>query len=1154
MKKPLCLLAGLLLAGSLSAAGPVSYARQVRPFLVRYCVECHNSKEAKSGLDLETYAGLRTGGEHGAIVVPGKADESRIVRLLEGKGKPAMPPRKARQPAAGEAAVLREWIDGGALDDTASASAVTLPPIKPRVVTFPPVSAIAYRPDGKLLAAGGGREIALIDPISGEVLGTLAGQTGKVTALAFSGDGSHLAVASGDPGVSGEVRVYAAVPGPVPGPALYTIAAHRDLVYGLAFRPDGRTLATCSYDRLVRLWDLATAKEVRTLKDHSDAVYSVAFSPDGKLLATAAADRSVKVWDAATGARLHTLGESTDWVYTVAWSPDGKHLAAAGVDRSIRVWEFTPKGPRLHHSVFAHEAAILRLVYSADGKSLFSLGEDRIVKVRNPAGGGERVVTPRLPEAPLTMDLRPDGGQLAVGRIDGVLTLLDVATGKVQSEPLPVKPRPPVLERITPAAATRGSAVRVRLTGKFLTDLIAVNVPIPGWKATLLAAINPHEIEVEFVIPSSVPAGSYPVKVTGPAGQSGSVEFTVDAFALVQEASTLHSSPGTGQPVTLPATLVGTIARAGEVDWYRFEATAGREIGVQILRGPGSKLDATLTLADAAGRVLAESDDGLLGYRCPAAGQYALGIRDRDYRGDSSMTYRLHVGDLPVITGVFPLGLRRGSETEIRVEGVNLGDARTVRVKAAADAAPGTRLPVSLTTPQGPPLGNRTVVVGEFEEAGGGGPIPVPGTANGRVGIDGTGEMWRFPAKKGQRLLLEVNARRLGSPLDSTLEILDASGRPLPRATLRCLTKTFVAFRDHDSATPGIRIETWGDLANDDYLLLGNELLRIHELPRNPDDDCQFEGEGGQRLGYLGTTPTHHAMGEPLYKVAIYPPGATFPPNGLPIVTLYHRNDDGGPGYGKDSFLTFDPPADGDYRVRVGDALGRGGPLFAYRLTVRPPRPDFSIAFNPTAPAVAPKSARAIAVTARRIDGFDGPIAVHLENLPPGFTAPDTTVPAGEDATSVALYAAADAAGPPTAAPMKLIATARIAGKEVVREATGGVPKIGEAGDLVTTIGQDLVTLRPGGEAQLTVTIERRAGYAGRVPLEVRGLPHGVRVLDVGLNGILITEREISRTIVLYADPQVQPTEHPFVVLARSERKGTEHAARSVLLRVMAKD
>ena len=94
------------------------------------------------------------------------------------------------------------------------------------------------------------------------------------------------------------------------------------------------------------------------------------------------------------------------------------------------------------------------------------------------------------------------------------------------------------------------------------------------------------------------------------------------------------------------------------------------------------------------------------------------------------------------------------------------------------------------------------------------------------------------------------------------------------------------------------------------------------------------------------------------------------------------------------------------------------------------------------------------------------------------------------------------------------------------------------------------VTLKPGGQVKLTVRIERRAGFAGRVPVEVRGLPHGVHALDIGLNGILVNENETARTVVLYAEPWVQPMERPFVVLAKREGKGTEHAAKAVMLKV----
>jgi WD40 repeat protein len=1143
------LLVLLALPGLAAAAEPPSYARQVRPFLARYCLECHNATRTKGDLNLETFTGLMTGGKHGPAVVAGKPDASQIVLSVEHKAKPFMPPKRSRQPDAVEVGVLRAWVAAGAKDDSATIKAV-IPDIRPRVPVAPAVTALAYRPDGKLLAAGTHREVLLIDVASADVVGKLPGQLAKVTALAFSGDGKRLAVASGSPASTGEVHLYAlnAAALPAEKPDL-VIPVHHDLIYDMVFSPDGKVLATCGYDRLIKLWDPADGRELRTLKDHSDAVYGIAFSPDGRQLASASADRAVKIWDAATGARLATLSDNTDWAYAVAWSPDGRLVAAAGVDRSIRVWDL-PAGNRLIHSVFAHEGPITRLLYSADGQSLYSLGEDRVVKAWNAGPMTERRAYPRQPEAALALALRPDRKQLALGRYDGALVLLDEASGTVQAEPLPVKPKPPQITRLSPTSAVRGGTVRVTFEGNHLDTATELTATGPGIAGKVVAeSRGPHSVAVDVSLPATLPLGVYSLALKNPAGQTQALPLAVDAFPAVAEAEP-NDAASAGQKVVLPVTVAGALQRPGDVDFYRFEAKAGQEVGVQVVLTGTTKHEPVLVLLDDADHVLAETGTGVLGCTVPRAGTYALGIRDRDYGGGPGNTYRLHVGDLPVVTGVFPLGLERGTEADVRLEGVNLGDVRSAHVKVAADAAPGSRVPVPVATPSGAPLGNPTVVVGEFPESTRPGHLPVPGTANGRIERPGATESWSFPAKKGKRLVIEVEARRLGSPLDSTIEVLDAGGRPVPWVLLQSLSRTYTTFRDHDSVGAGIRIETWNDLSMNDYLYGGSELMRVWALPKNPDDDCQFYSGGGQRLGFYGTTPTHHSLGTPLYKVALYPPGTPLPPNGLPAVTLYYRNDDGGPGYGTDSRLFFDPPADGEYQVRVGDTSGRGGPAYAYRLTVRPPRPSFEVSFSPTAPAVWKGGALPVTVNARRIDGYDGPIEVHLENLPAGFRAPATTAPAGEENTALALWADADARAPGKVPPLKLVARAVIDGKPVVREATGGVPSVVEPGDLVTTAGQSEVTVRPGGQAHLTVKIDRRNGFAGRVPLDVKGLPHGVHVLDIGLNGILITERETARTITIACEPWVEPTEHPFVVLSRSERKGTEHAAKSVLLKV----
>jgi hypothetical protein len=1145
-----CCLAFFAATSSLHAQTSPSYARDVRPLLAKYCLECHNPKNFKGKLNLESYQAMMKGGRSGEVVVPGKADDSALVLLVEGKDQPKMPPKEARlQPKPKDIGVLRAWVAAGARDDSDSFK-ITLPKITPTVPVAPPVAALAYRFDDKALAVAGHREVLVLDPATGAVINGVWKLDGNVTALAYRPGGSYLAVAYGAPGGHSLVGYYHVQnTNVISSGHLHDFDGHADVILDMAFRSDGKTLATSSYDRTVKLWETATGKLLHTLKEHSDAVYGVAFHKDGKLLATAGADRAVKVWDADQGKLLYTLGEATDWVYCVAWSPDGRHLAAAGVDRSIRVWEANADGCKIVHSVFAHEAPVARLTYAADGKTLYSLGEDRIVKAWDVANMTERKVYARQPDSVLALAVRHDQKQLALGRYDGALLLVDEKTGQVQAQPLPAKPK---ANKVTPSAGQRGVPLTVVVEGKDFHAITQATVTAGGATAKVLPeGRSATKLALELHWPSTTPAGVYPITLKDNQGQTTTINFTVDLFPLAAEQEP-NNSPGTGQPVRLPVSVAGSLQQTGDVDWFRFDVAAGQQVGVQVLtKEIGSKVDVYLELVDAAGKVLAKSNDGVLGHTFAKAGTYALGVRDREFRGGADMTYRLHIGPIPVITSVYPLGMQKGTTATIHVDGVFL-DEKTVQLQAG-DAPVGTKLPVNLKTPYGVPLGKLSVLVDEFAEAlaGKSNLLPVPGTGNGKIAVPGTTDVWRFHAKKGQKLILEVNARRLGSPLDSFIEILDAKGNLVPRATLRSLAKTYVTFRDHDSATAGIRIESWTELAVNDYILVGNELLKIRALPPNPDADCTFFSERGQRIGFLDTTPTHHAQGTPMYKVAIHPPGTQFPPNGFPAVTLYYRNDDGGPGYGRDSRLFFDVPADGEYQVRIGDSRGQGGPHFVYRLTVRPPRPNFNINFTPQSPAVWKGGAIPVTVTADRFDGFDGEIHVQMANLPPGFIAPATTVPAGENSTAFALYAEPEAQ-PSPALKLKLLAHAMIDGQKVVKEVSGGAATLQkDAGDIVTTTEQADITLKAGGTVKLTVKVERRNGFAGRIPLDVRGLPHGVRVLDIGLNGILVTETETVRTIVIYAEPWVQPMDHPIVVLARREGKNTEHAARSVLLKIV---
>ncbi len=269
---------------------------------------------------------------------------------------------------------------------------------------------------------------------------------------------------------------------------------------------------------------------------------------------------------------------------------------------------------------------------------------------------------------------------------------------------------------------------------------------------------------------------------------------------------------------------------------------------------------------------------------------------------------------------------------------------------------------------------------------------------------------FRFHADKGQTLCLEVNARRMKSPLDSQIEVLDAQGKPVERAVLRATAQMELTLAERDSAIPALRLLTFNEIGLNDYLLIGREVTRIVAMPKGPDDDTQLRAFRGQRLAYFGTTPEFHSIGASVYKVQAYPAGTRFTSNGLPVMRVFYENDDGGPLYGKDSYLEFTPPATGDYLVRVSDARGQAGPDYKYRLTLHAPRPDFKLSLSPPAFAVPHEGALPVNVECERYDGFDGPITMRLEGLPPGFSATSTTIEAGETSASLLISASPGAA------------------------------------------------------------------------------------------------------------------------------------------------
>jgi hypothetical protein len=276
--------------------------------------------------------------------------------------------------------------------------------------------------------------------------------------------------------------------------------------------------------------------------------------------------------------------------------------------------------------------------------------------------------------------------------------------------------------------------------------------------------------------------------------------------------------------------------------------------------------------------------------------------------------------------------------------------------------------------------------------------------------------------------------------------------------------------------------------------------------------------------------------------VQILPPGAKLSPNGLPVAHLYYRNDDGGPGFGADSLLHFTAPADGEYILRIRDSQGLGGDGYPYRLTARRPRPDFRLTVAPRNPNVPRGGAVPVTVTAARMDGFDGEIEVTLEDLPAGLHASKGVIRPGQVSATLTLSAEANASSS-AATPLKAVgragALAHVANPEDRLKLISLMP----LADVVMTAETKEVTLEPGGTAEITVAIQRQSGFKGRVPVEVRNLPPHVRVLDVGLNGVLITEDETRRSFTIEALPTAQAGEQLIYVSGQVETRSGQQSS-----------
>jgi hypothetical protein len=658
----------------------------------------------------------------------------------------------------------------------------------------------------------------------------------------------------------------------------------------------------------------------------------------------------------------------------------------------------------------------------------------------------------------------------------------------------------PHLAYVLPAGGQQGTTVQVKLGGQFLPNVTKVYVSGGGVAATVADYARPmnamqatqlrdrmqelqklpmdtavrkemldlrvklltfngarltspvlaETVTLQVAIAPGAEPGRRELRVATPQGLSNPLVFCVGQLPEFTETESIDvvlpgpnqpvnqvqiNRPATNMSIALPATVNGRIkpglprlqaqARAGqpftpgEADRYRFQARQGQQLVVAA-----SARELMPYLADSGNEVAYCDDyrfhpDPVVHYVVPKDGEYTVEIKDALYRGREDFVYRITLGELPFVTGIFPLGGAAGAKTAVELTGWNLPSNKTAM--DAKDKGPGI-YPLAVRQ-QGRISNSEPFMVDTLPEAFEKEPnnsaasaqqVKLPIVMNGRVGRPGDWDVFRFQGRAGQEVVAEVYARRLDSPLDSVLRLTDAKGKQL-------------AF-------------------NDDY---------------------EDKGAGLE---------THHA----------------------------------------DSRIMATLPAAGAYYLYLGDAQQKGGPEYAYRLRLGPPRPNFALRVTPSAINAGANMTVPITVHALRQDGFSGDIALALKDAPRGFTLTGGTLPAGQDEVRLTLTVPTQPLDDPIS--LNLEGRATIQGREAVRlavsaedmmqafayrhlvPATGLKVEIRRAVALRSPVrvgGEQPLQIPAGGEVRFQVQVPIPPNNViGKVLYELSEPPEGIELRD----------------------------------------------------------
>jgi WD40 repeat protein len=424
----------------LAADSAVSYYRDVVPLLKRSCTGCHHPGKLKGDLDLTGYPAFLKGGKHGASFVAGKPAESRVVEEISGD-EPNMP-KEGDPLTKEEVALIERWIKDGAKDDT-PANANSFKLSEPPTYAAPPVvSALAWSPDGNVLAVAGYHEVVLHKGGGAEIVARLVGEAPRIEAMTFTPDGKRLIVSGGAPARFGEIQIWDAES----HQELKSFKFTTDSLYGVSVSPDGGRIAFGCADKTVRIIAAEDGREVIRFDNHSDWVLATTFTVDGKRVLTGSRDRAMKIIDTANGQFIDDINKLLEGVMCIARNPKEDLVAYGGELGTPRIYRISENQGRtaanndvnLIREFERQPGPVCSIAYSPDASSIAVGNMNGEVRIYKTADGTKQATLKENQGAVFALGFSPKGDRLATAGFDGQVRIFELPEGKLGKAFVPV--------------------------------------------------------------------------------------------------------------------------------------------------------------------------------------------------------------------------------------------------------------------------------------------------------------------------------------------------------------------------------------------------------------------------------------------------------------------------------------------------------------------------------------------------------------------------------------------------------------------------------------------------------------------------------------------------------------------------------------------